>query len=267
MWYKLGCLASLFCCFTFFFVNISLSHLHLLSFVSSSSCSLLLLSLILCDSEAFKFSVPFTGAGKSHGDITEQMKRNVIVYVEKPFPFVKTRQRVIKKVEVSTSSLLFSSLRVPDPFLLSSLSSSLLFSCPFLHFTSYLLCSPVFVPGSAASHQNSRSEHLFFSRLDPFMLSSLFRFRELSSFPFLLPFRLPFLHFTSSLPAWLRLRLFFPCFAFFFFQAILFPIEAAVEDIEIHLSFLSSPLSLSHFTSLHFGALFCLFRSEDVIHS
>ncbi len=47
----------------------------------------------------FVFSTPFTASGRAQGDMTEQFKRKSILFVERPFPYVKTVQRVVEREE------------------------------------------------------------------------------------------------------------------------------------------------------------------------
>lgn len=49
--------------------------------------------------QAFKFSTPFTSSGKAFGSVTEQHKRNTVLYVKYEFPHIVTAQLVIKKEE------------------------------------------------------------------------------------------------------------------------------------------------------------------------
>jgi len=55
--------------------------------------------------EAFKFSTPFTKSGKAFGDVTEQQKRNTIIYVKHEFPWVKTSQEVVRREETELSPM------------------------------------------------------------------------------------------------------------------------------------------------------------------
>eukprot|EP01006_Ploeotia_vitrea_P040513 TRINITY_DN66428_c9_g1_i1.p1 TRINITY_DN66428_c9_g1~~TRINITY_DN66428_c9_g1_i1.p1 ORF type:complete len:1833 (+),score=1077.90 TRINITY_DN66428_c9_g1_i1:674-5500(+) len=48
------------------------------------------------DVTKFMFSTPFTPSGKPQGDVTEQCKRNTVLYVKHPFPYIKTAQRVVR---------------------------------------------------------------------------------------------------------------------------------------------------------------------------
>ena len=48
---------------------------------------------------AFSFSTPFTKSGGAFGSVTEQFKRNTVIFVKSPFPHVTTAQTVIKRSE------------------------------------------------------------------------------------------------------------------------------------------------------------------------
>ena len=54
---------------------------------------------------AFKYSTPFTVAGSAHGSITAQHKRNIVLYVAHPFPYILTAQRVVRRVETILSPI------------------------------------------------------------------------------------------------------------------------------------------------------------------
>ena len=48
---------------------------------------------------AFRFSTPFTSSGRMHGPVTEQHKRNTVLYVRLPFPAILTAQPVVRRTE------------------------------------------------------------------------------------------------------------------------------------------------------------------------
>jgi hypothetical protein len=54
---------------------------------------------------AFTFSTPFTESGKPFGSVTEQFKRNTVVYVKHPFPCVMTAQPILKRDETILSPI------------------------------------------------------------------------------------------------------------------------------------------------------------------
>ena len=54
---------------------------------------------------AFKFSTPFTATGKAFGSVTEQQKRNTVLYVQHPFPAILTAQLVCRKTETILSPI------------------------------------------------------------------------------------------------------------------------------------------------------------------
>jgi len=54
---------------------------------------------------AFKFSTPFTKTGKSHGDASEQHKRNTVLYVKDHFPSIQTAQKIFKRTETILSPI------------------------------------------------------------------------------------------------------------------------------------------------------------------
>jgi len=54
---------------------------------------------------SFKFSTPFTKSGKAYGDISDQHKRNTVLFVKDPFPYMKTAQKVIRRVETILSPI------------------------------------------------------------------------------------------------------------------------------------------------------------------
>jgi len=54
---------------------------------------------------AFKYSTPFTVAGSAHGSITAQHKRNIVLYVAHPFPYILTAQPVVRRVETILSPI------------------------------------------------------------------------------------------------------------------------------------------------------------------
>lgn len=51
----------------------------------------------------FKFSTPFTKGSKAQGTVAEQWKRNNVCHVTHAFPYLKTRQQVVKREEVILS--------------------------------------------------------------------------------------------------------------------------------------------------------------------
>ena len=54
---------------------------------------------------AFKFSTPFTAAGKAFGLVTEQQKRNTVLHVQHPFPAILTAQLVVRKTETILTAI------------------------------------------------------------------------------------------------------------------------------------------------------------------
>ena len=54
---------------------------------------------------AFKFSTPFTSTGKAFGAVTEQQKRNTVLFVQHPFPAIVTAQLVVRKTETILSAI------------------------------------------------------------------------------------------------------------------------------------------------------------------
>ena len=55
--------------------------------------------------QAFRFSTPFTAGGKAFGAVTEQFKRNTVLYTRAPFPHILTAQTVFKRVETILSPI------------------------------------------------------------------------------------------------------------------------------------------------------------------
>jgi hypothetical protein len=55
--------------------------------------------------QAFKFSTPFTSGGKAFGSVTEQHKRNTILYVRAEFPYILTAQSVVRRQETILSPI------------------------------------------------------------------------------------------------------------------------------------------------------------------
>jgi len=49
--------------------------------------------------QCFKFSTPFTSGGKAFGSVTEQQKRNTVLYVKCEFPYILSAQPIVKRTE------------------------------------------------------------------------------------------------------------------------------------------------------------------------